>query len=199
MAGPVFVEPNGFADGTDISNAFAGVTLSAVGTGATFSLQSSAVYARLTTTNARAGNTSDVVFGNDGLLFDNTQWFSPQRHLRVDFDSPTDFVSIDVWSNDNFGPARVRIYDTGGILLDTFTTLGNLGTGVVEVASFTRGTADIAYMTVASTPTSSLESFLLDSMVFNVVAIPLPGGALMTLAGIGLIGARRCRRDSVVG
>ncbi|MBN4052683.1 hypothetical protein JYU07_00200 [Roseiflexus sp. AH-315-K22] len=190
VAGPVLVDPDAFANGTDISNAFAGVTLSAYGSGTLSPLQSSAVYAR-GTSFPRAGNASDVVFGNDGLGFDNTQWYSPERHFRADFDLPTDFVSIDIWSNDNYGPVRVRIYDIGGILIDTFDTIGTLGTGVVEVASFTRGTADIAYMTVSNTPVSAGESFLIDSLEFNL--IPLPTGAALALVGMGLIGVQRRR------
>jgi len=172
------VDPDAFAAGTDISGAFAGVTLSASGAGV-----DGKVFSRTNTTFASTG-TRD--FGNSDGGFESPLKFDiwgngPGITFRADFDVLTDFVSIDVIPDNGFDPATLSAFDAGGTLLASFTTSGTSGSTVPEIASITRVTADIAFITVFD----SSNNYHLDNLQFN--PIPEPGTILLlgsVLAGL---------------
>jgi len=173
----IAVDPDDFIDGTDISNAFPGITLSAIDGGNNILLTPS-VFSQ----TSSLASTGTQVFGHDGIF--TTSWArSLLGDLRVDFAQPTDFVSIDIVANDNFDPGFIQAFDTFDTLLGSFTTAGNLGVGVVETASISTGTANIAYVVASGIQP---EDVVLDNLQFNRVdAIAEPG--TVALIGIGLV------------
>jgi hypothetical protein len=174
-AGLKIIEPDAFATGTDISNAFPGVTLSALGQAnqSVFSLSSSP-----TSTGTR-------VFGNSE---DGHEWGNGfNQGMRVDFTAPTDYVQIDIIGNDSSDTGRLLAFNAGGTLLDTFTT-GNLALGAVAVASIARASTDIAWV-IATGSANEFDSISLDNLQFG--RIPEPATGLLLLAGASAWLARR--------
>ena len=154
VASVVTVEPDSFPSDTDISSAFPGVTLSASGAGV-----SSSVFSRTNTSHASTGA---QVFGNSYTTYG--LWGSgPGITFRADFDAPTDYVAIDVIPNNGYDPATLSAYNSSGVLVASFTTSGTSGSGIPEEASISRGSADIAYVTVFD-PSNN---YYLDNLRFN--------------------------------
>jgi hypothetical protein len=93
----IYADADGFSDGTDISNAFSGMTLSAVGRASGLDGK---VYAK---TDAYA-STGTMTFGNN--LANPTLWYfdthpttppHPDDYaLRIDFDMPAKYLAIDM-------------------------------------------------------------------------------------------------------
>ena len=152
--GVVTVEPDAFPSDTDISSAFPGVTLSASGAGV-----SPSVFSRTNTTYASTGT---QVFGNSWSTYG--LWGSgPGITFRASFDVSTDYVAIDVIPNNGYDPATLSAYNSSGVLVASFKTSGTTGPGVPEEASISRGSADIAYVTVFD-PSNN---YYLDNLRFN--------------------------------
>lgn len=193
------VDPDAFADGTDISNAFPGVSLSAISydfgvTGKVFSVNPSD---GLFATNFSA-STGTQVFGHDGVSssgdkLGNVWWRdapSPEVTLRIDFLSPTDFVSIDIISNDDHDKGLMRIYDTEGNFLELVDS-GDLGLNEIETISFSSSTRNISYISVAGVRGDDVG---LDNLKFN--PIPEPATILLLLTGLmGLVGINKKFRN----
>ena len=153
------VEPDAFPEGTDLTEAFDGVTLS----NQTLD-PNQGVLARdgTTTGGPTAGeniaSTGELVFGresapppSDNLIFWSGVPGAPTDRsavLRADFTVPTDFVSIDAIANDNDG-FELQAYDASGTLLDS-----DNGAGRDEVLplSITRPSADISYVLAFGRP-----------------------------------------------
>lgn len=176
----IVVEPDNFIDGQDISNAVAGVTLSAVGSGSDFPLTSSIIRAR---TPHQAGSpvpTGSLVFGVDAADFD-TGFYSTEHQFRADFDLLTDFVSIMVAPDNNVGVtdfAHISIFDSNNILLDFFDT-----GGLSETVSFSRASSEISYLIAGNATGNFGDSFMLDRLAFNV-----PEPTTLALLSLGLAG-----------
>lgn len=175
----IVVDPDAFPEGTNITNAFAGVTLSALGsTPATSSVFS--VTCSFSSTGTR-------VFGHDGEY--DIYWGLVDdffdASLRADFDSPVDFVSIDFVPNNGYDPGILRAFNSSGDLIETVNTPGTSGAGSVETAMITRLTPDIAYV-IASAPSGT--DVHLDRLAF----VPEPTTlSLLGLGGLALIRRRR--------
>ena len=106
----VSIDPDEFAAGTDISHAWAGVTLSAGG-GA--SGLDGKVYAATST----FATTGTLVFANSRIS--SKLWLNTDTngyYLRVDFDTPTNHVLIDVISDDGSDFPSLGYYTTAGVL-----------------------------------------------------------------------------------
>lgn len=185
LAGLVGVEPDDFAAGTDISSAFTGVTLSTGAGGSVYSATAAEISGqRVASTGTRAFHfAATVTYG---------QWFEDNaaRTFRADFAVPTDFVSLAFIGNNGFDVGNLRAYDAAGTLLETYFVNGlddnGLQLGEVEVASITRGVADIAYITAGGSSSNELG---LDGFEFN--QIPVPGAAVLGVLGLGLLASQR--------
>ena len=137
----IIVDLDAFPNETDISNAFPGLALLALGD---YSGADGKVYA-LTDGLASTGT---KIFGNswtyDGWGF----YTSFQPHLRVDFDAPVMSVTIDAIGDDNEDYGRLEAYSSTSVLIEAYET-GPLQFGDVETMSVSRASAQIAYILVA--------------------------------------------------
>jgi len=161
-AAKLVVDPDAFSVGTDISAAYAGVVLSAFGSGGVNGPDVSGpqVFSRMSP-HASTGNR---VFGNVSYT---ELWFADSAEFRADFVVPAQFVSLDFISDDGFDPAVLRAYSASGALLAEALVGGNLGVGVAETASIARSSGDIAYV-VATNPAGVFgQQFLIDRLVFE--------------------------------
>ena len=190
----VSIDADDFAVGTNIENAWAGVTLSVFGREdaevlSTDSFDSNPFLNRnMATTGTRIiGNTpalSSVI--PSGQIWDEATF----GLLRIDFDVATDFVSIDLIYGDD-GIGNLSAYDVNGNLLNSVTGQGD-GRGessalcppfcdLYTPASIQRNSADIAYILAGGV---GAEPVYLDNMQYNVVPVP----AAVWLFGSGLLG-----------
>jgi hypothetical protein len=190
-AGPAFgavivVDADAFAEGTDISAAFSGVTLSHGGGGfgggpGIFAVRPDN---KLEPFNASTGS---LVFGT------NTQGDFPHlfreqgfANLRADFATATDSVSIDFISNNGSDFGFLQAFDAGNNLLGSYTT-ADLSLNQFE--TMTISATGIAYILASGLDSAS--SGGLDNLRFNF-NVPEPGTlALLGLAFAGLAFARR--------
>jgi len=179
----ITVDPDDFTDGTDISNAFPGITLSAIDGGSNV-ITTSSVFSQ----TSSLASTGTQVFGHDGV-FTQTWANGLVGDLRIDFIQATDFVSIDIISNNGFDPGFLQAFDSTGILLDSFTTQGDLGSGVSETATISLASADISYVIASGL---SGNDVALDNMTYNSATVSEP--TALVLLSFGLLGIGITRR-----
>lgn len=179
----ISVDADDFTDGTNISNAFSGITFSAVDGG--FNVLSTT---NVFSTTSSLASTGTQVFGHDGSFIET--WANGLvADLRIDFIQATDFISLDIIANDGFDPGFLQAFNSSGTLLDSFTTLGNLGSGLPETASISLSSADIAYVIASGVGGNDIA---LDNLVYNSTAVSEPG--TIALLGLGLVGLGIARR-----
>ncbi len=108
------VEPDDFSAGTELTNAFDGVTLSVAGS----NNQTNSFFKVRSGMDPRA-STGDRTFFEEGISF----WTSGFR-FRADFDQPTSRVSLDfIGSGFSLGESGVLLaFNAAGDLIETFTT-----------------------------------------------------------------------------
>lgn len=182
----ITVDPDDFADGTDISNAFSGITLSAIDGGNNVLLTSS-VFSQASS----LASTGTQVFGHDGI-FTQTWANGLVGDLRIDFLQATDFVSIDIIANNGFDPGFLEAYDSSGTLLDSFVTQGDLGSGTSETASISSASANIAYVIASGLSGNDVG---LDNLTYNSATVPEP--TVLALLSFGLLGIGIAKRKKV--
>ncbi|MBX3601337.1 MAG: PEP-CTERM sorting domain-containing protein [Rubrivivax sp.] len=191
-AAPVVVDPDAFAPGTDLSNAFAGITLSAVGLGfgggpAIFAVDSLSQPAEPFT-----ASTGRLVFGTSAPTFPHL-FREPSFHaLRVDFAAPTDAVWIDFISNDSADTGFLQAFDAADNLLGTYTT-ASLTANQFETMSLSFGSASIAYILASGLDSAS--SGGLDHLRYNDDGT-VPEPAALLLVGTALLALRLSRRPA---
>jgi len=174
----VVVDPDAFTAGTDISNAFAGVSLSAVGPGWDGTTPSN-VLSIDPTTNFNA-STGSLVFGHygdfppywreDGLL-----------QLRADFAVNSTDVQIDFIGDNSSDYGQLFAYDAGGTLVDSAYTIQMTVPDQVETLMVS---GDIAYVIAGGIDGQSAVG--LDNLQFTPV--PVPGAILLGILGLGAAG-----------
>ena len=179
----ITVDPDDFADGTDISNAFSGISLSAIDGGNNILLTNS-VFSQ----TSSLASTGTQVFGHDGI-FTQTWAQGLVADLRIDFIQATDFVSLDIIANNGSDPGFLESYDSTGTLLGSFTTQGNLGSGIPETATISSGSANIAYVIASGLGGNDVA---LDNLIYNSATVPEP--TILALLSFGLLGVGIARR-----
>lgn len=183
----VTIDPDAFAANTNISNAFIGITLFTTDGGAIFSITDN------------HSSTGTQTFGNNppNSIAPNTLWFegnnfddppSPGPILRVDFDSLTDFVAIDIINQDSFDSAILRAFDMNNIEIATDSSSVS---GVPERLSISFNTTDIAYITIAGN--SAQDPVHLDNLQFNSIVDTNPGSHTLTLIYHSITGEATAR------
>ena len=183
----ITVDPDAFAAGTDISNAFAGVSLSALGSG-WGGVTGPEVYAIDSASQALEpfnASTGRLVFGHSGNF--PHLWMDPQTiQLRADFAAGATDVQLDFIGNNSSDFGQLLAYNAGGTLVDSAYT-GQLTLSSVETLTVS---GDIAY--VVGGGIDGLSSLGMDNLQFN--PIPAPGAILLGSIGAGLVGWLRRRR-----
>lgn len=176
----VTVEPDDFADGTDISELIPGITLSAVGG---YGNLDGSVYV----SPDGLASTGTSVFANN-LSFER-QWYLDDTRgfaLRADFASPADFVTIDIIGDDNSDVGTLIAYNAAGELVGSVIT-ARLNTGQVFTAQITADTFEIAYIIAGGLG----DTVHLDNLTANIIPEP----ATLLLLSIGAIAIRKRRRS----
>ena len=125
------IEPDDFPAGTTLNTVKPGVTLSIPGIVGT----NIGAYSSISSTGSLVFSTS----GSSG------EWYTSRR-LRVDFASPTDFVSIDAVSDDSYDLGTLEAYDASGNLVATYITSPLTYYGQYETMTVSRPQHDIAYV-----------------------------------------------------
>jgi hypothetical protein len=179
----VSADADGFSDGTDISTAFAGMTLSSVGG---YTGLDGFIYAW----GDGLASTGASVFANN-LSFQR-QWYANLTDgfaLRADFDQPANYVAIDIIGDDYSGDIGVLYaYSAADVLLESVTS-DALGYGEVFTAAISRGSFDIAYIITGGSP-STEDAVHLDNMTANIIPEP----TTLCLLGLGTLILTRRRR-----
>lgn len=178
-------DPDSFSDGTDISTAFPGLTLSAVGGG--WDKPSGSILAQDPTIETEPFNpsTGELAFGTDDGMYPHL--FRENRiQLRADFAGPASFVSLDFIGNDDDGDdvGVLKAYDSGGGLL-TWDSTDPLDTSEFETLSLSAVGIDYILAYGSGNETVGID---------NLQWIPAPGAILLGSLGVGLVGWLRRRR-----
>ncbi len=186
------VEPDNYADGTNISTAVSGITLSTINSGGTNSVFSTLVSPGEASTGTQVFSDSKghpyFYFSSptDGFLF------------RADFASPTNFVSLDFINNDvaidtDFG--RLEAFDASGNLVSDLTTGVLQKPGDFQTLTATSGSNNISYI-LAGGDYLTKDDVNLDHLVFGSAPVPEASttvslGLLLALGGLAVAAKRK--------
>ena len=180
----ISADADGYSNGTNISTAFAGVTLSAVGG---YSGLDGIVYAW----GDGLASTGVNVFANN-LSFQR-QWYADLTDgfaLRADFEQLANYVAIDIIGDDSADYGELSAYNSSNILIG-YVLSPQLTTGQVFRAAISRDYFfDIAYI-IAGGAASTEDTVHLDNLTANVIPEPVT----LCLLGFGGLILTTKRRD----
>ena len=181
------IDPDDFASGTDISNAFSGVTLTTVfgndinnasSTGSVYSLANSSAS---TGSNAFAQSSSNSSWGIGSF-----------EYLLVEFDTLVDFVALDFFTNDSSDSnAELVAFDSFGTEILRTSFLSEITT--FETLSVTSATPQIASVRAYWDEVNRSENGGLDRLEYTVSAVPEPSA--FALLALGLVGVGYSRKN----
>lgn len=186
-AAPIVIDPDAFAAGTVLNNAFAGVTLTAIGDAGVLA-------------NANVLSATDALAPTGTRVFADTSG-SPNywgdgsfSFLRADFAGGATFVSLDFAANDGSDANPfLRAFDAADNLIDS-STAGAVTFGVPITLSVSG--ASIAYITASWDDTERSNNGILDNLQFEPAQAPEPGTLLMLGVGLASVSVRRWRSRS---
>jgi len=175
------VDPDALPAGSDITNAFPDVKLSAI-------YNQTSVDVLSLTSVAAAPSTGTRVFGHVSPF--EQLWNNAGRYdLKAEFVAPVDYVQIDIISDDNFDLGKLIAYDGAGVQIGFVTSPALEGIGQYYTASISRPEGDIASI-IASGANS--EAVLLDNLRFHVASVPEPSALVSAVIGLVGLGALSC-------
>lgn len=169
------IDPDNYAEGSDLSNVIPGVTLSVVASnGATPTGET----VRSATASGFAASTGSRLFARGG----SQSWNSSSNWLRADFSIAVSEVSIDVIGNDSFDPGILRAYNASGVLLEEVRGFST-SPGNPQHLSITRGQADIAYILAAGIggDTAALDNLVVEGDASDAYLLSLAEGDVVEL------------------
>lgn len=181
LAQVVQIEPDDYADGSDVSDVSSAVHLS---TTLADNVPVPIFFVSANEVGEELAPTGTRVFGHANVPF-----FNDFRRLRMDFADAVFGVSI-LYGGGTFGSTdsgRLEIYDAAGTLLDWYDT-APLALGQGETMALFRPQGDIDFA-IAYTPAGRGNFGRLDELGFSVV--PEPGTAGLALVLVGLAARRR--------
>jgi hypothetical protein len=179
----VVVDPDAFAAGTVLNNAFPGVTLTAVGDGGVL-LNSNVLSltdpAATTGTRVFGDTSGSPAYWGDGSF----------SYLEVSFASGATWVSLDFAANDSFDTSPfLRAFDAGNNVV-AFASHGAVALGVP--VTLTVSAPNIAYVRASWDEVGRAHNGVLDNL--NYEPVPEPSTLLALSGGLAALAARRRRR-----
>jgi hypothetical protein len=192
-------DPDAFAAGTDLSNAFPDLILSSRGDGWSMSGSNKPIGPILGGDPSLEGTSPYDASTGDLSFFSKDKWYphlfqDPRLSLRADFTVLATDVCLDFIGNDLPGgggrgdKGMLEAYDAGGSLIGWDLT-GLLWKDEVETLCLNDPTG-IAYIIAYGTP--QYHSIGIDNLQWE--QIPAPGAILLGSIGISLVGWLRRRR-----
>jgi len=183
----VTVDPDAFPVGTNISNAFPGVTLSSVGPGFDGDNDPS-IFSIDPTLSSIPFNasTGSLVFGTNDNTWPDVFGGLGNAQLRIDFSQGSTLVYLDAIGNNGSDYAKLEAFDSSNNLIDSYFT------AQMTVSSFETmmvSGSNISYVVAGGV---SGDSVGFDSMKFQ--PIPAPGAILLGSIGLGVVSWLRRRR-----
>jgi hypothetical protein len=184
QAAMLTADADDYAAGTNISNAYTGLTLSYEG--ATSDGTADGIIYSTLAIDPLFASTGDRVFGTGDAgepgLFSGT----PSPVFRVDFAQTATSVSLDALGDNGSDYASLRAYTAGGLLLAEQVS-GQLTSGNFE--TLTVSGADIAYVLAAGVVGDAVG---FDNLTATVV--PVPAAVWLFGSGLGALGWFRRKR-----
>ena len=179
-AAPTTIDPDAFSDGTNIGNAFAGVSLSNPGK----------ADPRVFSLTDPFASTGPNIFGTSHATIPQEWGDGFNGGMRADFDAGVGFVAIDLIGNDSSGDrGRLLAFDASNNLLDAYVS-ANIGEGAFETAFIVRPSFDIAYV-IATGSADGFEAVSLDNLRFTPIPLPATGWIVSPLLMVFAIHRKR--------